>query len=65
LSATLLLTVAEVGDELRIGRSEVYELLKLHPELVVELPATRGKRVSRQRLAQFVERLNPMAEENA
>ena len=62
---TLLLTVAEVGDELRIGRSEVYELLKLHPELVIELPGTRGKRISRQRLASFIEKLNPVSEEAA
>ena len=60
--ASLLLKPAEVAVELRISTREAFYLLKEHPELVVEIPGVRGKRVSRRTLEQFVDLLNPSAE---
>lgn len=59
--APLLLKPAEAAAELRISEREFYYLAKAHPELVVDIPGVRGKRVSSVRLAEFVERLNPVA----
>lgn len=58
--STLLLKPAEAAAELRISTREFYYLAKSHPEIVTEIPGVRGVRVNRQRLAEFVERLNPV-----
>lgn len=61
MSDSVLLKVAEAAGECRVSKREMYYFLAAHPELVIELPGVRGKRVSRQRLVEFIERLNPVA----
>lgn len=58
---SMLMFPIEAADHLRICLTEIYSLMKTREfqSVIVEIPGVRGKRIHRERLRAFIEKLSP------